>query len=61
MEACPKCKRSDKVEKFYTIEPMYEWEVKSYVCTRCMEVVSTEGFDIEAVIAQVKQEINYGL
>jgi len=45
------------VEKFHTIEPMYEYDVKSHVCIRCMEVVSTEGADIEAIIGQVKQEI----
>jgi len=57
LEKCPKCNRSDKVEKFHTIEPMYEYDVKSHVCIRCMEVVSTEGADIEAIIGQVKQEI----
>jgi len=57
MEKCPKCNKSDKVEKFHTVEPMSEDDVKSFVCLRCMYVVGTEGADLEAIIYQVEELI----
>jgi len=55
MENCPKCKRSDRVQKVRTIEPMSEDEVKSFICTRCWYVVATEGTDLESIIYQVRK------
>ena len=57
MEKCPTCNKSDKVEKFYTVEPMSMEDVKSFVCLRCKEVVISESGDTESVIHQVKNMI----
>ena len=55
MEKCPKCNKFDKVEKVRTIEPVTTEEVKSFVCMRCMYVVSTEGRDCDAIIYQLER------
>lgn len=59
MEACPKCEQSDKVEKFYTVEPQTLESVTSFVCMRCMCVVFSESGDMESVIYQVREQLNF--
>ena len=56
---CPKCNKSDKIDKFHTIEPVSMEPVKSEVCLRCMTVVSSESGDHESVIHQVREQISF--